>query len=178
MNPLDLIRGFPGKPSHPPLTDASIGAYTAGVAMLVLGALGVEEEQMAHGALLAISFGLILAAPTAITGLLDWLRIDGREPARRLGLFHQIAMVTTTLQFAATRIAQLDGNPDDVVKTPAVVLGVASELLLTTGGYMGGALVFVYGVRVLKRRETPVADALIPGRSNEPVIQDEAPVRN
>ena len=34
-----LIQGFPGKPSHPPLTDASIGAYTVGVVMLVLGAL-------------------------------------------------------------------------------------------------------------------------------------------
>jgi hypothetical protein len=56
---------------HPPLTDASIGAYTFGVAMLVLGALGVEEEQMAHGALLAIGGGLGLALPTALTGLLD-----------------------------------------------------------------------------------------------------------
>ncbi len=178
MNPLDLIRGFPGKPSHPPLTDASIGAYTAGVAMLVLGALGVEEEQMAHGALLAISFGLLVAAPTAITGLLDWLRLDRQEPARRLGLIHLVAMVTTTLLFAATWIAQLDGYKDDVVKTPAWILGVASELLLTAGGYMGGTLVFVYGVRVLKRRETPVADALIPGRSNEPVIQEEPSVRS
>jgi hypothetical protein len=60
-------------PGHPPLTDASIGAYTAGVVMLVLGALGVEEKQMAHGALLAISVGLALALPTALTGLLDWL---------------------------------------------------------------------------------------------------------
>jgi hypothetical protein len=32
---IDLIKGWPGKPSHPPLTDASIGAYTVGVAMLV-----------------------------------------------------------------------------------------------------------------------------------------------
>lgn len=59
---ISLVRGFPGKPSHPPLTDASIGAYTVGVAMLVLGALGVEEEQMAHGALLAIGGGLALAS--------------------------------------------------------------------------------------------------------------------
>jgi hypothetical protein len=49
MSLIRLLRGWPGKPSHPPLTDASIGAYTVGVAMLVLGALGVEEEQMAHG---------------------------------------------------------------------------------------------------------------------------------
>ena len=44
-NPLmSLIRGFPGKPSHPPLTDVAIGAYRVGVAMLVAGALGLEEE--------------------------------------------------------------------------------------------------------------------------------------
>lgn len=26
--PIGLIKGWAGKPSHPPLTDASIGAYT------------------------------------------------------------------------------------------------------------------------------------------------------
>ncbi len=50
---LGLARGFPGHPLHPPLTDAALGAYTIGVVMLVGGALGIEEEQMAHGALLA-----------------------------------------------------------------------------------------------------------------------------
>jgi hypothetical protein len=39
----------------------------------LLGALGVEEKQMAHGSLLAISGGLLLALPTSLTGLLDWL---------------------------------------------------------------------------------------------------------
>jgi hypothetical protein len=64
MRLIGLIKGWPGKPSHPPLTDASIGAYSIGVAMLVLGALGVQEEQMAHGSLLAIGGGLALALPT------------------------------------------------------------------------------------------------------------------
>ena len=32
-----LIKGFAGKPSHAPLTDVSIGAYTVGVAMLIAG---------------------------------------------------------------------------------------------------------------------------------------------
>jgi hypothetical protein len=94
-------------------------------------------------------------------------------------------MVSTTLLFAATWIAQLDGYRDDVIKTSALLLGVVAQLLLTAGGYMGGTLVFVYGIRVLKRRETPVSDALIPGRSNDtddagerPVIQDRPAVRN
>ena len=86
-NILDLLRGFPGHPSHPPLTDASIGAYTVGVAMLILGAAGVEKVAMAHGALLAISGGLIVALPTALTGLLDEWPVppdDLRGAAHRL----------------------------------------------------------------------------------------------
>lgn len=154
----------PGKPFHPPLTDASIGAYTAGVVMLVLGALGVEEEEMAHGALLAISLGLILAAPTALTGLLDWLDIPKGTPARTTATVHLVVMVTATTVFALAFIAQIDGYDTGQVKTLALVLGLLAEGLLAAGGFIGGALVFHYGVRVLKRAEDPVADALIPGR--------------
>jgi hypothetical protein len=67
---LRRLKGYPGHPSHPPLTDVSIGAYTIAVALLVLGALGLQEPTMAHGALLAISAGLLLAPPTMLTGLL------------------------------------------------------------------------------------------------------------
>jgi uncharacterized membrane protein len=162
---IGLTKGFAGKPSHPPLTDASIGAYTVGVAMLVLGALGVEEEQMAHGSLLAISGGLVLALPTALTGLLDWLDIEKGTPARTTATVHLFTMLSATVLFALTWIVQLDGYKDDVVETGAWILGLAAESLLAAGGYIGGTLVFVYGVRVLKRRETPVADALIPGRA-------------
>jgi hypothetical protein len=79
---LSLVKGWPGKPSHPPLTDASIGAYTVGVAMLVVGKLGLQTPEMAVGSLIAISGGLLLALPTAVTGFLDWLDIP-RE--RQLG---------------------------------------------------------------------------------------------
>jgi hypothetical protein len=68
---LRRLTGHPGHPSHPPLTHVSIGAYTVAAALLILGALGLEEPAMAHGALLAISGGLILAPPAVLTGLLD-----------------------------------------------------------------------------------------------------------
>ena len=113
---LGLIRGFPGKPLHPPLTDVSIGAYTVGTAMLVLGALGVEEEQMAHGALLAISGGLIVALPTALTGLADWLQIEKGTPARSVATIHLFVMLAATALFAATWLAQLDGYKHDEVR--------------------------------------------------------------
>ena len=152
----------PGKPFHPPLTDASIGAYTAGVTMLVLGALGVEEEQMAHGALLAMSLGLILAAPTALTGLLDWLDIPKATPARKVATIHLWLMVIATVLFALTWLAQLDGYKDDEVRGLALALGLAAFAFLALGGNIGGANVFVYGIRVLKAEDTPPAEALDP----------------
>jgi uncharacterized membrane protein len=162
-----LLRA-PGKPFHPPLTDASIGAYTAGVVMLVLGALGTEEEQMAHGALLAISLGLILAAPTALTGLLDWLDIPKGTPARTVATLHLWVMVTATVLFALTWLAQLDGYKDDEVRGVALALGLAAFAFLALGGNIGGANVFVYGIRVLKAEHTPPREALNPfGVDNE-----------
>jgi len=156
-----LLRA-PGKPLHPPLTDASIGAYTAGTAMLVFGALGVEEEQMAHGALLAISLGLILAAPTALTGLLDWLDIPRKTSARTVATIHLVLMVVATALFALTWLAQLDGYKDDEVRGLALALGLAGFAFLAVGGNIGGANVFVYGVRVLKAEQTPPREALNP----------------
>jgi uncharacterized membrane protein len=152
----------PGKPLHPPLTDASIGAYTAGVVMLVLGAVGVEEEPMAHGALLAISLGLILAAPTALTGLLDWLDIPKESPARTVATIHLWVMVTATVLFALTWLAQLDGYQDDEIRGLALALGLAAFAFLALGGNIGGANVFVYGIRVLKAEDTPPREALNP----------------
>jgi uncharacterized membrane protein len=173
---LSLIKGWPGKPLHPPLTDVSIGAYTVGVAMLVLGALGVEEEQMAHGALLAIGGGLAVAAPTAITGLLDWLDLEKGTPARRAATIHLFLMVTVTVLFAVTFVAQLDGYREDEVRTAAWILGLGAEGLLASGGFIGGTLTFVYGVRVLKRPDVDVADALIPGRAEPtPRVEHQPP---
>src|SRR3954453_12616452 len=135
MRLVQLIKGWPGKPSHPPLTDASIGAYTVGVAMLVLGALGVEEEQMAHGALLAIGGGLALALPTALTGLLDWLDIPKGTPTRTTATIHLLTMVTATVVFALSFVAQLDGYRHGEVKTAGLILGLGAEALLAVGGF-------------------------------------------
>ncbi len=162
---IDLIRGWPGKPSHPPLTDASIGAYTVGVAMLVAGALGLEEDAMAQGSLLAISGGLIVTVPTALAGLLDWLEIESGTPARKLATVHLFVMVSATLLFAGTWLAQRPGYDDGEVETLGWILGLGAETLLTVGGYLGGTLVYIYGVRVVNRRDAPLRDALVPGRA-------------
>lgn len=75
---------------------------------------------------------------------------------------HLIVMVTATVLFAATWIAQLGGYRDDEVRGLALVLGLVAFAALAVGGNVGGANVFVYGIRVLKREDVPVAKALSP----------------
>ncbi len=162
-----LVKGFEGKPSHPPLTDVVVGAYTVGVAMLIAGACGLEQEAMAKGALLAISGGLIVTPPTALTGSLDYLALPRRSAARTLALYHLVVMVIATLLFAATWVAQRPGYLDGEVTVLGLVVGVVAFGVLVIGGTLGGALAYVYGVRVVKE-DVAIADALIPGRLEKP----------
>ena len=171
---VSLVKGFPGKPSHAPLTDVSVGAYTVGVAMLVVGALGVEEDAMAKGALLAISGGLIVAVPTSLTGLLDWFDIAKGTARRAVANFHLAVMLAATAVFAAAWVAQRPGYVDGEVTALGLVLGLVAFGLLIVGGTLGGALAYVYGVRVVKK-DVSVADALIPGRLDEPTSRRRQP---
>src|SRR5215813_5332879 len=161
---LRRLKGYPGHPSHPPLTDVSIGAYTVAAALLVLGTLGLQEPAMAHGALLAISAGLILAPPTILTGLLDRRDLPPRTPKRKLANLHLATMLAATAIFAVSWFPGRAGYQDGRIHIAALVLALAGEALLLAGGYLGGTLVYVHGHRVLSQPQAPVGEALRPRR--------------
>jgi uncharacterized membrane protein len=164
---MTLVKGFAGKPSHPPLTDVSVGAYTVGVAMLIAGAAGLEQEAMAKGALLAISGGLIAAIPTTLTGLMDYFDLPRHTAVRRLATYHLVVMLAATALFVATWAGQRQGYLDGHVTTLALILGIGAFAVLVIGGTLGGALAYVYGVRVINT-DVQNADALNPGRLEQP----------
>jgi hypothetical protein len=74
--------------------------------------------------------------------------------------------VLATATFAVTWVLQRPGYVDSEIPVAALIAGCAALGLLTLGGTLGGALAYVYGVRVVKR-DVPLADALIPGRLEE-----------
>jgi uncharacterized membrane protein len=162
-----LLRGFPGHPLHPPLTDATIGAYTFATAAAVLSRLGVSEPNLATAWWLALVAGLIVTAPTALTGFVEWLSISMGTPLWRTATLHLSAMLSATIVFA---IAAGAGHADYVDKTVgggSLVLTLIGFGLLTVGGWLGGAIVFVYGKRVLNLAEEPTARAISPVPSPE-----------
>jgi uncharacterized membrane protein len=157
-----LWRGLPGHPTHPPLTDATIGAYTVAAALAVVHVLGLVEENAATGWWLALVVGLVLTAPTALTGFLDWLTITWGTPLWRTATVHMLANVSAAAAFLVAAIIGYEGYGDEDVTTGAFLLTLVGFGLLTAGGWLGGTIVFVHGMRVLNLVDEPAARAAAP----------------
>jgi len=157
-----LLKGFPGHPLHPPLTDATIGTYTVATVLAVLSALGVSEGNTAHAWWLALLVGLIITVPTALTGLVDWLSIERGTPLWRTATSHMLAMVSATVLFLIALLVGHSGYVDAEVNTGGLVLTIAGFAVLTLGGWLGGAIVFTHGMRVLNLVDEPAARAVTP----------------
>jgi uncharacterized membrane protein len=157
-----LLRGLPGHPLHPPLTDATIGVYTFATIAAVLSRLGVSEHNLATAWWLALVTGLAITIPTALTGFFDWLEIASGTPLWRTATLHLSAMLTATLVFAITAGAGHADYVDGSVGGGSLVLTLVGFALLTLGGWLGGAIVFTHGMRVLKLVDEPTSRAVSP----------------
>ena len=157
-----LLRGLAGHPLHPPLTDATIGIYTFATVAAVLSRLGVSEENLATAWWLALITGLIVTVPTALTGFVDWLTISRGTPLWRTATLHLSAMLSATIVFAIAAGAGHADYVDQTVGGGSLVLMLIGFGLLTLGGWLGGAVVFVHGMRVLNLVDEPAARAVSP----------------
>jgi uncharacterized membrane protein len=166
-----LYRGTPGHPLHPPLTDATIGIYTFATVAAVLSKVGVTEEKTAQAWAIALVVGLIAAAPTALTGFADWIRISRGTPLFRTATAHMIAMLFATAFFLISIGAGYGDGIDGAVSDGAFIFTLVGFFLLTVGGWLGGTVVFHYGMRVLNLVEEPAAQA------SSPVPQPEEEAR-
>ena len=162
MKPTDLVRGTPGHPIHPPFTDATVGIYTGATICAVLSAIGVSERNTATAWWLLLVIGLVVTVPTALTGLADWLGITRGTPLWRTATAHLLAMVTATVFFLLAAIVGNGGYEEGAVEAWPLVLTLVGFGLLTLGGWLGGTVVFVHGMRVLKLVDEPALRAAAP----------------
>ena len=162
-----LLRGLAGHPLHPPLTDATIGLYTFAAGAALLSWLGVSDENLATAWWLALVGGLIVTVPTALTGFADWLTIRRGTALWRTATLHLSAMLTATVVFAITAGAGHADYVDRALSGGALVLTLIGYGVMALGGWLGGAIVFVHGMRVLNLVEEPTARAVSPVPSPE-----------
>jgi uncharacterized membrane protein len=143
-----LIHGLPGHPLHPPLTDATIGTYTFATIASVLSELGIADGALAQAWWLALLTGLVVTVPTALTGLADWLLITRGSDLWKTATLHLAAMVTATVFFLLAAVLGHDRYTQRDLATGPFVLTLVGFVLLTAGGWLGGSIVFRYGMRV------------------------------
>ena len=173
---LGLTRGFPGHPSHPPFTDATIGAFTVGTILVLLSWLGLSESKTVGGGLLALVAGLLLAVPTIVTGLIDYIDIPRGTARWRMATVHWLAMVSATSVFLVAAALLQDDFDGGRARAGGALCAIGALLLLTLGGWLGGTLVFVHGERVLALPEEPTLRAVVPNDiERSPVPEVDAP---
>jgi uncharacterized membrane protein len=155
------LRGFAGKPFHPPLTDVPVGAYVLVAAFDVISVAG-KGNPWARDFYRAGTFTLVGGAAVSLlailTGVWDWLRsTEPGNQARRTANAHAVTMLTvTTLVLAnvATRI--LVDPASRSTPTAALVLSLVAAALTVLGGTIGGSLAFDYGFNVETAGDSPV----------------------
>ena len=155
------LRGWSGKPLHPPLTDIPVGAYMLAAAFDVISVVGNDEE-WARDFYLAASFcligGAVVSLFTALTGFWDWLK--STEPgtqARRTANAHAVTMVTVTVLIVIAICVRVFGYWDEQsTPVPALVLTLVAAALTVLGGTLGGSLAYDYGFNVETAGDSPV----------------------
>jgi uncharacterized membrane protein len=164
-----LLEGLPGHPLHPPLTDATIGTYTFATLAAVLSKLGVADHAFAQAWWLALVIGLVTTIFTALTGLVDWLKITWGSELWKTATLHLSAMLTATVFFLIAALVGHAGYVDRAVTSSALILTLVGFVCLTAGGWLGGAVTFVHGMRVLRLPDEDTVRAVSPAPTDEKV---------
>src|SRR3954447_123347 len=157
------LRGWAGKPFHPPLTDVPVTAYLFVAAFDVLSvALHSSHQVVGRQLYVAGTWTLLGGAAvsllTALTGWADWHRSS--EPgtqARRTINAHALTMiVVTVLVLVDLGVRGLADSDSAYSPVDIVVLSAVAAILVMVGATLGGSLVFDYGFNVETAGDHPI----------------------
>ncbi len=160
------LRGWAGKPTHPPLTDFPIVCYVLAAVFDVISCYkgwhggGAAARDFFVAATYVIVAGAIVSLGTALTGFWDWWKGLEREPstgfpgrakhtqAWRTANWHMAVMLTVTAIVVVDIVVRLErfgaGSSDGLT----TILSVLAGLLVSYGATYGGSLVFDYQFNV------------------------------
>ena len=155
------LRGFAGKPFHPPLTDVPVGAYVLALAFDLISIAGRRTAwsfEFYQTATFVLIGGAAVSVFAALTGFWDaWRSSEAGTQARRTINAHATIMVTVTL-IVLVDIGLRWLRYHGAGHTPPVIfaLTAAAGVLTFVGATYGGSMVFDYGFNVETAGDHPV----------------------
>ncbi len=187
------LRGWTGKPTHPPLTDLPVAAYVFAAAFDVLSFVlgrGDAPSDRAYEAYVAATYVLIAGAlisfPTALTGFWDWWKGLDRDRSKgvlgkakhtqvwRTANWHMAVMLTVTVLTIVNIRMHLANWDEGITDVPVLIVSVLAGALVAFGALYGGALVYEYQFNVESLKGSTVWDATevdqLPGKPSAPPV--------
>ena len=156
------LRGWSGKPLHPPLTDFPIAAYVLAAGFDVVSCIGGADRGWArelwHAGTFAFVAGAAVSVFAALTGLWDARKSsESGTQARRTINTHATIMITVTALALADVGWRLNSYHSEAVTPIGIaLLSVVIALLVSVGATFGGTLVYDYGFNVETAGDSPV----------------------
>lgn len=156
------LRGWAGKPLHPPLTDLPVAAYIFAAAFDVISVAGSAGDTWArelwHAGTFVFVGGAAASVLAALTGLWDaWKSSEAGTQARRTINAHAAAMVAVTVLAVVDIAWRLNAyNTEAVTPVGIAALSVLIAVLVSVGATFGGSLVYDYGFNVETAGDHPV----------------------
>ncbi|MDQ3645370.1 MAG: DUF2231 domain-containing protein [Actinomycetota bacterium] len=154
------LRGWSGKPSHPPLTDIPITCY---ILAAVFDTISVVKggEPAGRDFFLAATYvlvpGYLVGVLAVLTGVWDWLKSTPKHSqVWRTANAHWILMGATQGIFLVNLIVRwVRWDELDHTSPTLLVLSLIGAGLVTLGSFYGGTLVFDYGFNVENATDLP-----------------------
>jgi uncharacterized membrane protein len=156
------LRGYAGKPLHPPLTDVPVTAYLFGAVFDVLSVVlrsghPAVAGELFHAATWVLLGGAAVSVLAALTGWADWYySSEAGTQARRTINTHAITMIAVTVLVIVDLILRLAGGDSASTPVGLMVLTVIAAVLVTAGATYGGSMVYDYGFNVETAGDHPV----------------------
>lgn len=178
------VRGWAGKPLHPPLTDVPIGAYVLAAAFDLIAFIGAGtawQRELYQAATFCLIGGALASLGAVLTGVFDWWRSSeaGTQARRTINSHATLMVATTLLVFVDLGLRWFEWHANPGPTSALLGLSLAAGLVGAFGATYGGAMVFAYGFNVETAGDHPVWHRsevdVLPG-TPDPAPVEAAPV--
>ena len=159
------VRGFTGKPFHPPLTDFPIVCFTLAALFDLVSYFSSASDPKARDFFVAATFvmvaGYVVAVLAIITGFWDWWKGIPRDRKsgpigkakhtqvwRTINWHATVMLIVTAITLIDILLRRSDFVLIGQTQGSWLVLSLLAAALVTFGAAYGGTLVFEYGFNV------------------------------
>ena len=137
-------------PIHPILVHFPIATWFLATIADIASLFTNEQVGWVAGVLLVT--GTIMSLPAMIAGLVDLGKINQQSTAIKIANQHMILMMISWSFYAVSLFMRLDGSRLDHPSLIAISLSILGFISLCIAGWMGGKLVYEYGVGIYSAR--------------------------